>query len=277
MNKTPVVQNFGLEITDVDVSELTDDGLRDVLSDLAAYGLLLFRKQVLDDEALYAFSLRIGALEEPARKIVHSPDNSCVGYLTNLLRPEGTPLGFGGNSTDYWHSDQEYRQNPATLATLYCLIAPRTGGTTSFASTLVRNLRLPYDVLSRLAGCRATYIAAATHDNVDRIEVAHPALLSRADSTQQSVYVSGNTVRFIGLPATEGETLKATVMASILRPENIYAHHWRMGDLILYDNTQLLHRRDAFEGIRWLKATKIFAPAERFAVPRGLVCESASV
>src|SRR4030095_11958224 len=257
MKKTPLVQNFGLEITDVDLSELTDDALRDVLSDLAADGLLLFRKQVLDDQALYAFSLRIGALEEPARKIVHSPDNSGVGYLTTLLNPEGKPLGFGGNSTDYWHSDQEYRQNPATLATLYCLIAPRTGGTTSFASTLVRNLRLPHEVLSRLAGRRAEAIAAATPEHI--------------------AYVSGNTVRFVGLPASEGETLKATVMASILRPENIYAHRWRMGDLILYDNTQLLHRRDAFEGIRWLKATKIFAPAERFAVPRGLVCESASV
>jgi hypothetical protein len=33
----------------------------------------------------------------------------------------------------------------------------------------------------------------------------------------------------------------------------------------------LTHRREAFEGIRWLKATKIFAPKGKFAVPDGEV------
>jgi taurine dioxygenase len=55
----------------------------------------------------------------------------------------------------------------------------------------------------------------------------------------------------------------------VLRPENIYSHPWQMGDLIIYDNSQLVHRRDEFNGIRWLKATKIFAPAQHFAVPDG--------
>ncbi|OSC42513.1 TauD/TfdA family dioxygenase [Mycobacterium decipiens] len=40
-----------------------------------------------------------------------------------------------------------------------------------------------------------------------------------------------------------------------------------MGDLILYDNAQLMHRREPFEGRRWLKTAKIFAPKDKFAVP----------
>ena len=32
-------------------------------------------------------------------------------------------------------------------------------------------------------------------------------------------------------------------------------------------NAQLLHKRDAYEGIRFLKATRLFLSPERFAVP----------
>ena len=36
---------------------------------------------------------------------------------------------------------------------------------------------------------------------------------------------------------------------------------------LLYDNAQLLHKRDAYEGIRFLKATRLFLSPDRFAVP----------
>jgi alpha-ketoglutarate-dependent taurine dioxygenase len=39
-----------------------------------------------------------------------------------------------------------------------------------------------------------------------------------------------------------------------------------MGDMVIYDNSQLLHRREAFSGMRWLKATRSYAPAGRFAI-----------
>ena len=38
-------------------------------------------------------------------------------------------------------------------------------------------------------------------------------------------------------------------------------------DLVLYDNGQTLHRRDAFEGPRFMKCTRVFLPADRFPVP----------
>ena len=40
-----------------------------------------------------------------------------------------------------------------------------------------------------------------------------------------------------------------------------------MGDLILYDNGQTLHRRNAFTGHRLMKATRVFLAPEEFPVP----------
>ena len=33
---------------------------------------------------------------------------------------------------------------------------------------------------------------------------------------------------------------------------HIYQHKWRMGDMLIYDNAQFLHKPDAYEGIRFL-------------------------
>jgi taurine dioxygenase len=265
-------QQLGLEVTGVDVTMLTDREVDECLSDLQAYGLIVYRRQLLDDAELQRFSRRIGPLEEPARTICHARDSRTIGYLTNLRDDAGRPLGFAGNSTDYWHSDQEYRQHPATLATLYCVLPSAEGGSTSFASTRVERLGLADDVLEALRALRATYVPASTHDNVVHGEVAHPAVLRQPGTGRETVYISANTRRLLGAAEADGARLKDTVTAAILRPENVYAHVWRIGDLALYDNAQLLHRRDAFAGLRWLKATKIFAPAERFSVPEGVIC-----
>ena len=107
---------------------------------------------IADDESLIRLDLREmlislgydviaevgdGRTAESADRIALSPANAAISNLTNLHDDQQRPLGFGRNDTDYWHSDQEYRQSPATLASLYCLIPAERGGSTSFARTRV--------------------------------------------------------------------------------------------------------------------------------------------
>lgn len=268
---------FGLEIRSRDVRQCTAADVDEIRDLLRQFGVLLFRDQLLTDEDLYRFSTAIGdgRTAESADRIALSPANAAISNLTNLHDDRHRPLGFGRNDTDYWHSDQEYRQSPATLASLYCLIPAERGGITSFATTRVAALNMPEDVLERLRGLKSTRRPAATHDNVDHIEVAHPVVLRDPIDDSEQLYVSELLVRFSGVNDDEGRALKQTILDCVLDEENIYRHEWRMGDLLLFDNAQLTHRREAFEGIRWLKATKIFAPRGKFAVPEGEVVSEA--
>ncbi|MDC9594864.1 TauD/TfdA family dioxygenase [Xenorhabdus sp. IM139775] len=102
----------------------------------------MFKNQKLDDEALVNFAQHIGSgeLEEPARKISLSDNRKYIAYLTNLRDSNGNPLGFSGNDTDFWHSDQEFRVNPASVSILYGEVVQFHGGNTSFASTAVNHL-----------------------------------------------------------------------------------------------------------------------------------------
>lgn len=270
---------FGLEIHSRDVRQCTAADIDEIRDLLRQFGVLLFRDQVLTDEDLYRFGLAIGdgRTGESADRIALSPANAAISNLTNLHDDQQRPLGFGRNDTDYWHSDQEYRQSPATLASIYCLIPAERGGSTSFATTRVAPLNMPEDVLERLRGLKSTRRPAPTHDNVEHVEVAHPVVLRDPIDGSEQLYVSELLVRFPGVEDDEGRALKQAILDRVLDEENIYRHQWRMGDLLLFDNTQLTHRREAFEGIRWLKATKIFAPGGKFAVPDGqIVSEAAS-
>jgi taurine dioxygenase len=133
-------------------------------------------------------------------------------------------LGFGRNDTDYWHSDQEYRQSPATLASLYCLIPAEGEGNTSFATTRVAPLNLPEEVLERLHVLKSTRRPAATHDNVEHIEVAHPVVLRDPIDGGEQLYVSELLVRFPGVDDEEGRSLKQAILDRVLDEENIYRH-----------------------------------------------------
>lgn len=273
MDAQPLHRAFGASIGDVDLNDAGGADLAKIREALARHSLLLFPRQSLSDAALLRFSrlLGDGQLEQPARCVSLSAQDACLANLTNLLDEHGRALGYGGKHTDYWHSDQEFRERPASLGLLYCVLPTLAGGETSFASTRLADLELDADDLRLLPGLRSTRRPAPNHDNAPNIEVSHQVIMRNPLTGNKSVYVSENVLQFNGLHPDHGAQLKRRLLDSIVRPGNIYCHQWQAGDLLIYDNTQLLHRREAYEGPRWLKATKIFPLPTHFAAPHGNV------
>lgn len=271
MKVTPLSDSLGVEVSGIALRDCSPDELIEVLRLVERAGLVVFRRQFFDDADLYGLARRMGPVEESSRKICLSPEFPEISYLSNLRDEHGEPIGFAGATTDYWHSDQQHRENPATLAVLYCVVPASCGGATSFVSTEVESAGLDDADLTDLAARRAVYEPAFNHDNAPRVRVSHPALLTSRTLDRRYAYVSDNTLGFTGLDAAESVGLKQSVLTRLLRPARIYAHSWAAGDFALYDNAQLLHRREAFRGRRWLKAAKIFAPKEIFTVPSGEV------
>ncbi len=267
----PLHPSFGLEITGLDVTTWDAATIHRCKIALARHGVLLFRNQFLTEEQFADVSRQIGngTLELSARSVSHSKTCPHVSQLTNFTDDAGDAIGFGDNSTDYWHSDQEFRVNPASVAGLHCKVPSPIGGETSFASTVIDKLDIAPATRARIRDLWSTRVPASTHDHVDHIEVCHPVVLISPFDGRELLYHSENTLRFIGLEDDEGHALKKELLEAILASTNIYSHVWRPGDLILYDNTQVVHRREAFEGKRWLQGTKIFAPRDLFAYPIG--------
>ena len=69
-------------------------------------------------------------------------------------------------------------------------------------------------------------------------------------------------------PAESREMLDE-LTAHVTRPEFVFEHKWRRGDIMLWDNCRVLHRREPFDPMvpRLMKRTTIFLPPERYPVP----------
>ena len=265
----PLAASFGAEILDVDLTQINADMAEAILSVVHKHALLLFRRQSLHDDEIYRLSAALGLVEEPpAAKDNHSPGFKSIVYLANINSLDGTLISgnFIDNTDGGWHSDQAYRKNPATLSTLFCVIAPESGGSTSFASTRMGYESLPPELKDRLENMKVLYSPGKSH-GVPDIEVTHPAVLVNPESEVKTLYVGPGARGFEGLDDTESRALKEELLSYQFRPERIYQHNWRMGDMLIYDNAHFLHRRDAFEGIRFHKATRLYLSPDRFAVP----------
>lgn len=263
---------YGVELVEVDLKRVSGQDVVNVRQLLAKQGLILIRNQVLHDNDLIKFSRLFGSgmIEPSARRISHGHIERHVAYLTNLRNPDGSPFGFAEDTTDFWHSDQEFREKPASIGVLYCLIPSETGGATSFATTAVRNLKISEAELSRLRGLSSTRQPASTHDNAPQWIVSHPVVVANSLG-EEFIYISENALDFQGCSSAVGRIIKEVLLAEILKPGNIYSHHWKMGDLILYDNIQFLHRRESFQGARLMKALKIYPDGKHLIAPLGRV------
>ena len=131
----PVSDAVGAEILDVDLAAV-DDALFEKIHDAWMDNcVLLFRGQEnMSDDALVAFSRRIGTLDqappnENGKRFVSGFPEILV--ISNVVE-NGVALGSLGAGEAVWHSDMNYIEEPPTASVLWGIEVPETGGNTGF-------------------------------------------------------------------------------------------------------------------------------------------------
>jgi taurine dioxygenase len=67
------------------------------------------------------------------------------------------------------------------------------------------------------------------------------------ETQRKAIYVNRlMTVRIEDMAETESEDLLKTLFDHAERPEFVYRHAWRVGDLLVWDNRCSMHARDDF-------------------------------
>jgi alpha-ketoglutarate-dependent taurine dioxygenase len=67
-------------------------------------------------------------------------------------------------------------------------------------------------------------------------------LVWRHRSERKSLVLGGSADSVVGLEPAASDALIARLRAWMTRPEYVYHHEWRMGDVLMWDNTGTLHR-----------------------------------
>jgi len=61
-------------------------------------------------------------------------------------------------------------------------------------------------------------------------------------SQRKSLYLSAHASHIVGWPVPEGRILLYDLNLHATRPEFVYSHQWRVGDLVIWDNRCTMHR-----------------------------------
>ena len=110
---------LGLEILDTDLANIDEPSFESIRALWQRHPLLLLRRQNPTDEEFLGFSRRFGKIEVVLGGSRPSTQNPELLYVSNLLSSDGRPIGGLGNSELVWHTDQIYRENPASGSIFY--------------------------------------------------------------------------------------------------------------------------------------------------------------
>lgn len=221
--------------------------------------VLILRRQILNEAELLQFGRAVGTPRLYAETHWQSEYPEVV-LLSNMRRADGDLIGGLANKELTWHTDQSYYAEPVTGCFLHATLTPRAGGQTTWA-----NLYDAYDALpatlQRLADSAVgtfSYRSRMQHggyrdDNHNRErlnntpDVKHRLVHTHPVTGRKALFIDPNTVSAIdGMPDDEAAAFLDALLHHVVRPENTYCHEWEVGDLVLWDNAAVLHRREPF-------------------------------
>jgi taurine dioxygenase len=259
----PTGAALGAEVRGVDLRRVTDAAFAKIHQAWLDHAALLFRGQSLTDDELIAFSRRFGELDwapvqENGRRFVEGRPE--IYIVSNVLGPDGTPIGSLGAGEAVWHTDMSYLDRPPKASMLYALEIPPSGGDTHFSSMYAAYDALPEAMKRRVAGLRVkhdgTYNSGGflragvtpTDDPRTSPGMLHPLVCRHPETGRLGFYLGRRRNAYIdGLPLDESEALLDAIWAEATRPAHAWRHRWRVGDLVLWDNRCTMHRRDPFD------------------------------
>jgi taurine dioxygenase len=250
---------LGAEI-DFDLSgPIDDDNFGEIERIFHDNIVVFFRGQNLTNKRHIAFSRRFGELEIHIVKKYLLPGHPEILLISNVKNEAGEHIGLA-DAGFTWHSDVSYRTTPSRCSLLYAKEVPRGPdgsvlGDTIFANCIAAYEALPATMKRQLNGLKAIhrYSSRRRVDNSPRPkltaaqlaetpDVAHPIVRTHPYTGRKAIYVTaGECIGIEGMPEGEALDLIAELDSHCVKPEFCYRHHWREGDLVMWDNASAMH------------------------------------
>ncbi len=262
MDITPLHPLFAAEVTGLDLRDAIDAALlAELTTAIDTHGVLAFRAQSLDDEAQMRFSALFGPLEttrrahRPGHKLrldVHVSDISNLDETGEILGPVDYRL-MSNLANRLWHTDSTFKRVPARYSILSAHTLPSRGGETEFADMHAAYDDLPDARKDEIADyvCEHSIFNSRAKigftDFTDEERAALPPVLqvlvrTHPGSKRKCLYLASHAGGIRGLTPPEGKMLLLDLMEHATQRKYVYTHHWRPGDVLMWDNRCTMHR-----------------------------------
>lgn len=266
MSKVKVISSgkaLAADIEGVDLSKALDAAsLASIVEAWSEHLVLRFRGQKLSDPDLERFSAMLGPLDKAptySKGVRTDVGSDFVTVISNVV-VNGVAIGDLGNAEALWHTDMSYNETPPMASALYSLEIPPVGGETGFCNMYQAWKTLPQDLRQRISGRMCVHDSSTNsvgglrggHEAVTDVTktpgARHPMVITHPVTKRECLFLGRRRNAYIvGLPINESEELLDAVWAHTTKKELSWYQEWQVGDLILWDNRCVMHRRDDFD------------------------------
>jgi alpha-ketoglutarate-dependent 2,4-dichlorophenoxyacetate dioxygenase len=258
---------FAAEADGLDLTRpLSADDVAAIHAAMDAHAVLVFHGQKLDDEQQLAFTRSLGEIEHAIGTSLRAPEEyrlpTTFADVSNLdkdhrvfERDDRRRLFGIGNRL--WHSDSSFKVVPAKYSILHARSVPSKGGNTEFA-----DMRAAYDALdaetraeiedlvcehSQIFSRQQLGFTEFTDEERERMRPVRQRLVRIHPSTgRRSLYLSSHAGAIVGWPVPEARAFLRDLVEHATQREFVYAHAWRVHDLVMWDNRRTMHRARPF-------------------------------
>ena len=230
------------------------------------YAVLVFRDQKIDDAQQLAFTQALGTIEHAIGASLRAAADqrlpTTFADISNLdknnapfAREDRRRLFAIGNRL--WHSDSSFKATPAKYSLLHAISIPSKGGNTQFA-----DMRAAYDALddetreqvqdmvcehSQMYSRQLIGFLDFTDEERQRFKPVRQRMVRTHPVTgRKSLYLSSHAGEIVGWPMPEARGFLRDLIEHATQREFVYTHKWRVGDLVMWDNRQTMHRARPF-------------------------------
>jgi len=254
---------LGAEVRGIDLAKPLPDNDVDAIEEAWRTRLVVVvHGQSLSDPQLLAFSKYFGELDPPGPNPYGEPFNKEfpeINVISNVVE-NGKPIGNLGDGEAVWHADMTYIDVPPKAAILHSLEVPPGGGNTYFADMFTAYETLPADMKRTAEGKIAVHDASRNSagflrkgykevtDVRETVGARHPLVRSDPATGRKALFLGRRPNAYIvGLDVADSEALLDALWAHATQKRFAMCHEWQVGDLLMWNNLSVLHRRDPFD------------------------------
>ena len=215
---------------------------------LVQRGVLVFRELNIRDEDQVKFAGLLGNVREEGEKGIFKIT------LDNKANAQAIYLKGSFN----WHMDGTHDKVPVFASLLSGHVLSEEGGNTWFANSYAAYEALPPAMKERIEGLQVVHsfgvsMARAGIERTPETE-AHwnsipdqtHSLVWTHESGRKSLVIGCHASHVVGMDRSESDELLEELLDWTTQPRFTYCHEWSVGDMLIWDNTGVLHRVDPY-------------------------------
>ena len=258
---------FG-EASGIDLSQpLSAAQVKEIVAGMDKYAVLVFRGQKLSEDQQIAYARQFGPLDLGLRKMKKGqPHRFKYDELADIsnVQVDGRVAArdhakiVNNIANQLWHSDSSFQKPAARYSMLHSVVIPDKGGETEFADLRAAYDALPSDMKAEIANLEAEHYVlhsrfmlgdtGYTEAQKKSIPPAvWPLVRTHAGSKRKLLWVGIHASKILGMTLPEGRMLLMDLLEHATQREFVYRHHWKVGDLVMWDNRAVLHRGRHFD------------------------------